>query len=600
VTDLEKGPRVFSYTCDDPYYSWGPLPEFLFSLDGTLVGLSITHLPDGKPVAVKYNIALAISEIVKESSALSQLAAAREVTDKVIGCYKGGNATVADMYACAGVWVTPRILTLCFLDAGCPVIRDGIGARSVVDAALGGPDKLDTKISVDMQNVLSIPDRKLIEGCKGTDADPIKACAEPKMLPASLKPLMDCAVTKDDTDKARCLTKEAPRELSSMVECLSMKGAGTAAFAECTANLPWGKVQDVQKCVSNAAGNAKVDCLLTGADPAQKDLAACLSSSSDRAAAAVDCLTKSNPQIVDKVALATCAARAADTTAATSCFTKVIGGDGAKIAACARGAKDKMVSCVFGDKSEYRVASQVVACVQGGRDASSLVANCSDFLVKDPKTRAVLACAAQAGSDSSKLAGCAASSVLPPEVARYAACAATSTGPTSFALCAAGPTMNEEWRIAAECAVQTGGNPAGFAGSAGRLTLKELTQCFSGQSCFGPNNTIVKWYSDVFHDVLYGPGANNEIVVALDKLSEATGGPNSVINNPGQVFGGENSLFHNPGQIFGGKDSAVNKALSDIGDYCANNSCPEIKLPNLPLPKPPELPPLPQLPPLPF
>src|SRR5207253_11445635 len=67
---------------------------------------------------------------------------------------------------------------------------------------------------------------------------------------------------------------------------------------------------------------------------------------------------------------------------------------------------------------------------------SSLVANCSEFLVKDPKTRAVLACAAQAGSDSSKLAGCAASSVLPPEVARVAGCAATSQGPTSFALCA--------------------------------------------------------------------------------------------------------------------------------------------------------------------
>src|SRR5262249_7540351 len=104
------------------------------------------------------------------------------------------------------------------------------------------------------------------------------------------------------------------------------------------------------------------------------------------------------------------------------------------------------------DRSENREAGHV----KGGRDASSLVANCSDFLVKDTKTRTVLACATKAGSDGSKLAGCAASSVLPPEVARYAACAATSRGPTQFALCAAGPMMNEEWRIAAECAVQTG------------------------------------------------------------------------------------------------------------------------------------------------
>ena len=99
----------------------------------------------------------------------------------------------------------------------------------------------------------------------------------------------------------------------------------------------------------------------------------------------------------EKIAVATCAAKAVDKAAAASCFTKVIGGDGAKIAACATGGRDKMVSCLLGDKPEYKAAAQVVACVQGGRDASSLVANCSDFLIKDPKTRAVLACAAQAG-----------------------------------------------------------------------------------------------------------------------------------------------------------------------------------------------------------
>jgi hypothetical protein len=66
------------------------------------------------------------------------------------------------------------------------------------------------------------------------------------------------------------------------------------------------------------------------------------------------------------------------------------------------------------------------------------------------------------------------------------------------------PGMNEEWRIAAECAVQTGGNPVGFAGcSAGRLTLKELENCFNGKGCFGPNNTIVVGLRNAFHDVLY-------------------------------------------------------------------------------------------------
>jgi hypothetical protein len=242
-------------------------------------------------------------------------------SNKVIDCYKAGNATVADMYACAGVWVTPRILTLCFLEADCPVISDTINARSVVDVALVGPDKLDTKVSIDMKNVLSVPDRKHIKECKGAGADPAKDCVAPKMAPASLKPLVDCGALKDDKDKARCLTKGAPKVLSSVVECVSTKGTGTATFTECIANP---KVQDVQNYVSGAAGNAKVDCLLAAADPTQKALASCLSASSDRAAVALDCLTKSNPQIAEKIAVATCAAKAVDAKAAASCFTTVM------------------------------------------------------------------------------------------------------------------------------------------------------------------------------------------------------------------------------------------------------------------------------------
>jgi hypothetical protein len=122
--------------------------------------------------------------------------------------------------------------------------------------------------------------------------------------------------------------------------------------------------------------------------------------------------------------------------------------------------------------------------------------------------------------------------------------------------------MNEEWRIAAECAVQTGGNPVGFAGcAAGRLTLKELTQCFQGQigkDCFGPNNTIVVALTNAFNDLIHGPGKNNEIVKALDAISEWSGGPNSVVNNPWQLAGGPNSVINNPKQLAGGPNSMIN------------------------------------------
>jgi hypothetical protein len=141
-------------------------------------------------------------------------------------------------------------------------------------------------------------------------------------------------------------------------------------------------------------------------------------------------------------------------------------------------------------------------------------------------------------------------------------CAANSTGATSFALCAAGPAMNEEWRTVAECAVETGGNPIGTGGcAAGRLTLRELTKCFTGtigKDCFGPNNTIVKDLTNAFNDVIHGPGQNNEIVKAVRAIGDLTGGPHSVINDPKQLTGGPNSMINNPGQIWGGPNSVFN------------------------------------------
>ncbi|UYO50263.1 hypothetical protein KQX64_06725 [Rhodopseudomonas palustris] len=122
--------------------------------------------------------------------------------------------------------------------------------------------------------------------------------------------------------------------------------------------------------------------------------------------------------------------------------------------------------------------------------------------------------------------------------------------------------MNEEWRIAAECAVQTGGNPVAFAGcTATQLTIRELTKCFSGGSCFGKNNTVVVTLRNSFHDLTEGPGRNNEIVKVIGMVSEVTGGDNSVVNNPRQLLGGPNSIVNNFGQIWGGNSSVFNQAL---------------------------------------
>jgi peptidoglycan hydrolase-like protein with peptidoglycan-binding domain len=87
------------------------------------------------------------------------------IAKKVIDCFKSGSDTISAMYSCSGVWVTPRILTLCFLDADCPVIPDELGAREVVATAVG-PDKLDEKLSIDLANVLEFPNDTIIDQCR--------------------------------------------------------------------------------------------------------------------------------------------------------------------------------------------------------------------------------------------------------------------------------------------------------------------------------------------------------------------------------------------------------------------------------------------------
>jgi hypothetical protein len=274
------------------------------------------------------------------------------------------------------------------------------------------------------------------------------------------------------------------------------------------------------------------------------------------------CLAAVSPKLADASKVAGCLSSTKDAIASFSCVAPQLGGDAGRVANCLKN-PDRAAAglCLLGDKPEVRAAQEIYRCVSKGHDATTLVEECTTRILDD-RTRQTIACVAKSSDDKAKLIACAASSALPPEVARLASCGASSTGATSFALCAAGPAMNEEWRITAECAAESGGVPVAFAGcAAGRLTLRELTKCFTGQigkDCFGPNNTIAVTLTNAFNDVLHGPGKNNEIVKAVEAIGKLGGGPNSVINNPGQIAGGPNSMINNTSQIWGGPNSVFN------------------------------------------
>ena len=445
---------------------------------------------------------------------------------------------------------------------------------------------------------------------KARTSDAVLECSGHADLIAKVKAARDCAASTDQGKRAACLVPGGDANGIALARCTAQAGEDRAATLRCLGKAApdLAVLHQDAVCLSTAGsdplhcgrsllnGPAAVAsaCLLVGSNKHERDICAlqsvpdfahydaianCMPGNSTIATIAAcetpflghdasrfagctggapgklqTCLAGVSPRMAQAVADLGCMQRAGTPADSFRCLAPHLGGDAPKFVACISDDRDKMTDCLLGTNPRYKVAVTIYQCASGGTDAGDLIENCSADIIKDPTTRHAVACVARSGGDEGELAGCAATAIMPPEVARLVGCAASSeAGLTSFAICGAGVLMNEEWRIAAECAVDSGGVPVTFAVcTAGRLVVRELTKCFTGGSCFGPDNTVVVGLRDVFHDVTQGPGKNNEIVKAVVVLEQATGGPNSVVNNPGQILGGKNSVFHNPAQLANG------------------------------------------------
>jgi hypothetical protein len=351
-------------------------------------------------------------------------------------------------------------------------------------------------------------------------------CVLPK-IDASQKILSECLIAagKNPAKMSKCIDESSPEaaRVRRVTECFEKKGsdpikcgqdaiaAGAAAtMMSCLSNAQTPsarlacadqtspeavRAKAVAACVSGGAKDNRLveRCLAPFLGGDAERLAKCTAS----AGASLDgCLTQVNPKIAEANRIISCVKASEANGAAFACTAQALGGDAPRIAACISNQDRGLAAlCLLGNRPEAQIAQQTYACLAGSHDTSALLANCTSGFIKDEKTRVAVGCLARAGNDKSQLAGCAAGLLLPPDAARVVGCATTSQGPTSFALCSAGPLMNEEWRITAECAVQTGGNPVAFGGcTAGRLTIRELTKCFASgfKDCYGPNNEIVK------------------------------------------------------------------------------------------------------------
>lgn len=468
-----------------------------------------------------------------ESSDPSVLALAT----KIQSCFNGheGVITVQMMRECSGVWVTPRTLALCALKTQCPALPDSLENRAIVRAALHQLGmSFGDQLTLRKEDIPALPATQAIADCKAlmTDLTQFEACV---LLPmASQKyPLLEaCTTSRDVTVTALCIAESTENEaLQRMVECVVDAGARTEELVEGCININDIdlRLQAARSCIGKAStAEAAASCLIRQLPNEQVSSIYCVAEAADRDAQ-LDCLAEDLPQVRTVQEIVRCVGNGeTGTTALAACAAGLMGGtEYTRALRCLGGASSRStIECIATADPELQSAYYAYNCLSNYSELSYLLTECSTLIPGlNDQTVASVACVANAGDSREALLGCASSAVLPPEAARYVGCAARSTGLTDFAICAAAPLVNEEWRIAAECAANSGGQPYVFAGCAvTRLTVREITKCFTGEfgkDCFGPNNTIVQYYTNAFNDITKGPGKNNEVVKVIGAVSEA-------------------------------------------------------------------------------
>jgi hypothetical protein len=413
--------------------------------------------------------AIALTAIVASNPASAALSTT-DAPKTVLTCYNTGNTTIQQMRDCAGVWVTPRALLMCALQAHCPVLPDTGEGRADLDAALRmeGLSRAST-LRLRAGDLPRLPDPARLATCKKSAAneDAFTDCVLASMALGRYDTLRACLKVDNDAERAICLSREANPGLYLIVNCLGTQTATADRLVACLNRPePALRAQKAMECVQRAGGSGRVraECLLPGATESQKALADCLGESGNAAARAAECLGR---------------------------------GPG-----------------------EARAAA---GCAASEADAGAVVANCTPGM-RSEKTRLSLACIARAGTDPSKLGECAAISALPNETIALVGCAGAGQDRAAFAFCSAKRMIGEPWRVAAECSVRASGETVNFAAClTGSAITHEIAKCFSGafgSDCFGRNSTIVDTFYEAVEGLRRRLGPDNEVV----KAAYAVGG----------------------------------------------------------------------------
>jgi hypothetical protein len=232
-----------------------------------------------------------------------------------------------------------------------------------------------------------------------------------------------------------------------------------------------------------------------------------------------------------------CLSNTRDTVRLASCVAKGrVSEQQAQAIACAQSysrSGDNMIGCAINTflNDDQKVALKCAQ--QNGVSAATL--SCVAEQQMNPDQKRVVECYRSANNKLETFGACVAARYvnIDPKVSRAIACATDrkDVSAVSLAFCMVAGDLTPEQQVVGSCAIETGGAPPAFAGCVGgKLTVAELNKCQNGigtdNGCFGPNNTIRKYYATAWNDLTKGPGPNNEVRKILDNAQhDLTQGP---------------------------------------------------------------------------
>ncbi|MFV7522208.1 hypothetical protein ACNPN6_15270 [Enterobacter quasiroggenkampii] len=476
----------------------------------------------------------------------------------VKNCYKSGSVTIETLQKCSGYWVTPSTLTRCILESDCRLLNnDDLPTNEQIQAFLHIQGlKLTDELKIDETSIPVAKDAKALtsniqdcrnqaQGDEGIFISCMTAASGDSVAAAALKCQQNGMTAQAVLD---CISSASGQvELQKVNHCIDGDSQNPIDVTKCLLGPSKTEVIDKAMACFEAAKSqtaALSDCASKLLEPSQAAKVTCLTKASSDPIAAATCTLPPSPERSAALHALNCTQYTNDTRKAAECIAGLVDNGAARVVQCATSnyTKVQVIECMLSDRPEIQQAAKVLSCVSNGTDPASLIGNCSDGVL-DAKTALVTSCVAQHISDASAMAGCAASSLVPQQFGPVFKCAASSTGGTDSALCLIGPQLSAEWRIAAECAVQSGGVAPAFATcAAGRLTIRELTKCLTGtigKDCFGPNNTIVAAFATVANDLsnCYSGGAclgpDNDLVKAGKDVERFIG---DLGNAAGQIW----------------------------------------------------------------